>query len=108
MRNKDQRTWIYCYYRPVGNKLIDAIQASDINFKILGAAQLDLCHVAEGKAVGYIKTKTPDWDFLAGMSIVKNAGGKFINKDNNIIASNDSEQVLQKLLAIMNKLISSQ
>lgn len=71
-------------------------------------AQLDLCRVTEGKAVGYVKTKAPDWDFLTGMSIIENAGGKFTNKDNNIIASNGLEEVHQKLLAIMNKLIFSQ
>jgi myo-inositol-1(or 4)-monophosphatase len=67
--------------------------------RVWGAAQLDLCSVANGMSDGYVKMTPPQWDCLAGAFIAKNAGayvststGKDIdwihNHNENIIVSN--------------------
>jgi myo-inositol-1(or 4)-monophosphatase len=43
--------------------------------RILGAAALDLCHVAAGSLEGYIETSIYVWDVAAGGLIVRRAGG---------------------------------
>jgi myo-inositol-1(or 4)-monophosphatase len=44
--------------------------------RILGAAALDLCMVAAGKADGYLETRIFLWDVAAGELIVRRAGGR--------------------------------
>lgn len=47
-----------------------------IGLRRLGAAALDLCYVACGRASGYWEYKLSPWDFAAGKLIVEEAGGK--------------------------------
>ena len=61
-----------------------------------GAAALDLCYIASGKADGFWETKLSPWDVAAGVLILKEAGGKITdfkgNKfnvwENKIVATN--------------------
>lgn len=41
----------------------------------MGAAALDLCHVAAGRVDGYFERSTRPWDVAAGMLLVTEAGG---------------------------------
>jgi myo-inositol-1(or 4)-monophosphatase len=62
----------------------------------LGAASVDLCHIASGIADGFWEFDLKPWDVTAGMIIVKEAGGSiskmkgepFSIFDDQIIASN--------------------
>ena len=62
----------------------------------LGAAAVDLCHVASGKADGFWEFDLHPWDTAAGILIVTEAGGTiskidgapFMINDKQIIASN--------------------
>jgi myo-inositol-1(or 4)-monophosphatase len=86
-----------------GNNLIKKVLDENFNIRILGSAQLDLCKVACGKAVGYMKTLSPDWDSIAGTFILKNAGGKIsIDSLGNVVGSNNQKN-FENLLKIMNK-----
>lgn len=42
----------------------------------LGSAELDLCYVAAGRADGYWEGKLHQWDMMAGVLIVLEAGGR--------------------------------
>ncbi len=46
-----------------------------IGIRRLGAAALDLCYVACGRAAGFWEFTLSPWDFAAGMLIVREAGG---------------------------------
>ncbi len=62
----------------------------------LGAASVDLCHVASGKVDGFWEFDLHPWDTAAGIVIVKEAGGTVSQMDGspfsifnrNIVASN--------------------
>lgn len=43
----------------------------------LGSCALDLCHVAEGVADGYVEEGPQPWDYAAGRLVVTEAGGRF-------------------------------
>ena len=47
----------------------------------LGAAAVDLCHVASGKIDGYWEFDLQPWDSAAGTLIVREAGGKVTKMD---------------------------
>ncbi|WP_239455288.1 inositol monophosphatase family protein [Nocardioides gilvus] len=43
----------------------------------MGSCALDLCHVAEGMADGYVEEGPRPWDWAAGRLVVTEAGGRF-------------------------------
>ncbi|MBA3783069.1 inositol monophosphatase family protein [Nocardioides sp. InS609-2] len=43
----------------------------------MGSCALDLCHVAEGSADGYVEEGPQPWDWSAGSLVVTEAGGRF-------------------------------
>ena len=47
----------------------------------LGAAAIDLCHVASGKVDGYWEFDIQPWDTSAGVLIIQEAGGKVTKMD---------------------------
>ncbi|KAA1261392.1 Inositol-1-monophosphatase [Rubripirellula obstinata] len=61
-------------------KTLSAIEAffeNDIHgIRRMGAASLDLCHVAAGQFGGYFEYHLAPWDFAAGALIVSEAGGQ--------------------------------
>ncbi len=62
----------------------------------LGAASVDICHIASGKADGYWEFRLKPWDTAAGIIIAKEAGAiitqvngqKYSIYDNNILVAN--------------------
>lgn len=70
------------------------------DFRRVGAAVLDLCNIACGRAELYIELKLQPWDYAAGTLIVQEAGGNVtdinqeemkFNKPSSIVASNNKE-----------------
>ena len=47
-----------------------------LGIRRLGAAALDLCYVACGRAAGFWEFELSPWDFCAGKLIVEEAGGR--------------------------------
>ncbi len=43
----------------------------------MGSCALDLCHVAEGSADGYVEAGPQPWDYSAGGLVLREAGGRF-------------------------------
>lgn len=43
----------------------------------MGSCALDLCHVAEGSADGYVEEGPQPWDWSAGSLVLTEAGGRF-------------------------------
>lgn len=73
----------------------------------LGAAAIDLCHVATGQVDGFWEFNLNPWDSSAGVLIVQEAGGLITGMDgsehsvfnNNIVAANPSihSEILKEL-----------
>ncbi|ASS65435.2 MULTISPECIES: inositol monophosphatase family protein [unclassified Paenibacillus] len=86
----------------------DSVAASQVarvagvsrSVRVLGAASLDLCHVASGRLTGFWHDGLYPWDVAAGMlilqesgGVVSNAGGEpFALHDKTLVASNPSLQ----------------
>src|SRR4029077_9908550 len=54
---------------------LDAIMASVVDVRRLGAAALDLAYVAAGRFDGFWEYKLFPWDIAAGLLLVREAGG---------------------------------
>lgn len=65
----------------------------------LGAAAIDLCHVASGKVDGFWEFDLKPWDTAAGVLIVKEAGGTITKMDGSEYSINQ-----QQLLATNGKI----
>lgn len=75
----------------------------------LGAAALDLCYIASGRASGFWEFELSPWDFAAGKLIIEEAGGKVTGKNGErisptgktfVVASNG--KIHQQMLAVLN------
>ena len=83
----------------------EGLKFSDLNMRCRGSTALDLAYVASGRLDGFFQNKTNLWDIVAGILLVKEAGGVVSNIDKydinkiNIKASSDaiSVKMLQKL-----------
>lgn len=71
------------FYYDRGNDMVENLEKIRrflsypiIGLRRLGAAALDLCYVASGRASGYWEYNLNPWDFAAGELIVEEAGGK--------------------------------
>lgn len=80
-----------------------------LGLRRLGAAALDLCYVACGRAAGFWEFQLSPWDFAAGKLIIEEAGGRVsgtrgekvpLTKEYFIVASN--AKVHNKLLEVIN------
>lgn len=71
-------------YNPKTDKILNAAKrvykfSSDL--KRIGPSSLDICMVAEGKAKLYFELDLNIWDICAGILILTEAGGDFIQED---------------------------
>lgn len=57
----------------------------------LGAAAVDLCHIASGKVDGFWEFDLHPWDTAAGLLIVEEAGGKVTKMDGSTYSIYDNE-----------------
>jgi myo-inositol-1(or 4)-monophosphatase len=76
----------------------------------LGAAALDLCYIACGRAAGFWEFELSPWDFAAGKILIEEAGGKVTDKHGEkphltkksfIVASNG--RIHNQMLDVLNK-----
>ncbi len=81
-----------------------------LGLRRLGAAALDLCYVASGRAAGFWEFELSPWDFAAGLLIIEEAGGKVTGsrgervplvKKHFIVASNGI--IHSQMLEVINK-----
>ena len=56
----------------------------------MGSCALDLCHVAEGSADGYVEAGPHAWDYAAGGLVLSEAGGRFELLDGSLALEADS------------------
>ena len=77
-------------------KIIQRLDPKTIRFRILSSAGIETTSVACGRADGYISTGIKPWDVLAGVLLIRAAGGNVTNfegkewtiNDSTIVASN--------------------
>ena len=72
------------YHKELGRALFTSLynvwmEAEDI--RRIGAAALDLCHVAAGRADGMFEHILNPWDIAAGILLIEEAGGKVTDMD---------------------------
>jgi len=60
----------------------------------LGSSALDLCHVACGRLDAMYERLLAPWDIAAGMIIVREAGGRVTDFDNNLIQPTKRTQII--------------
>jgi myo-inositol-1(or 4)-monophosphatase len=79
-----------------------------LGLRRLGAAALDLCYIASGRASGFWEFILSPWDFAAGKLLIEEAGGKVTNKEGQdfdiyqpsfVVASNS--KIHSSMLAIL-------
>ncbi|MBN2484023.1 MAG: inositol monophosphatase [Candidatus Omnitrophica bacterium] len=75
------------FYYNRGEEMIETLENIKSFFKKpilglrrLGAAALDLCYVASGRAAGFWEFELNPWDFAAGKLIIEEAHGKITDK----------------------------
>jgi myo-inositol-1(or 4)-monophosphatase len=64
----------------------------------LGAAAVDLCHVASGKVDGFWEYNLHPWDSAAGILIAKEAGATISKMDSSDYSIFDSELLVSNSL----------
>lgn len=88
-------------------KIIQNLNTKDFRFRILSSAGIETTSVACGRADGYVSPGVKPWDVLAGVLLIRTAGGRVTNfdgkewtiNDSNIIASNG--KIHDKLLDLV-------
>ncbi|SFB43750.1 myo-inositol-1(or 4)-monophosphatase [Nocardioides alpinus] len=58
----------------------------------MGSCALDLCHVAEGSADGYVEAGPQPWDHSAGGLVLREAGGRFDLLDGKMTRDSPSQR----------------
>ena len=66
-----------CLFATGGKKEINP----DLNTRKSGSAALDIAYVAAGRYDGYFQNNLNLWDIAAGIIIVKEAGGKIVDRN---------------------------
>ncbi|MCM8784504.1 MAG: inositol monophosphatase [Candidatus Omnitrophica bacterium] len=105
------------FYYSRGKEMVETLEtikrfhfAKIIGIRRLGAAALDLCYVASGRAAGFWEFELNPWDYMGGKLIVEEAGGRVTGKYGEdiplkkkyfVVASNGL--IHQTILAIINK-----
>lgn len=105
------------FYYSRGKEMVETLETIKrfhyrevIGIRRLGAAALDLCYVACGRAAGFWEFELSPWDFCAGRLLVEEAGGKITDNRGKkvplleksfIVASNG--KIHNQMLEVINK-----
>jgi myo-inositol-1(or 4)-monophosphatase len=65
-----------------------------IGLRRLGAAALDLCYIASGRASGFWEFELSPWDFAAGKLIIEEAGGKVTGKQGQTVRLTEKSYIV--------------
>lgn len=68
--------WYDAELRAVQGRALARLLPRIRDIRRLGSCALDLCHVAEGSADGYVEEGTSPWDHAAGLLIATEAGAR--------------------------------
>lgn len=68
--------WYDAALRAVQGRAVARLLPLVRDIRRLGSCALDLCHVAEGSADGYVEEGTSEWDHAAGLLIAAEAGAR--------------------------------
>jgi len=74
-------------------RLFNRLMAHARAIRRAGAAALDLCYVAAGRADGFWEERLHTWDVLAGLLLVEEAGGKTSRFDGSAVGLTADEVV---------------
>ena len=113
----DKSLLITGFYYSRGDEMIETLQTIKrfflqriVGLRRLGAAALDLCYIACGRASGFWEFELSPWDFAAGKLLIEEAGGKVTRKQGEkvittnksfIVASNG--RIHDQMLSILNE-----
>lgn len=105
------------FYYSRGKEMLETLQTIKrfflkqiMGLRRLGAAALDLCYIACGRAAGFWEFELSPWDFAAGNLLIQEAGGKITGKQGEkvpltkksfIVASNS--RIHDQMLAVLNQ-----
>lgn len=117
VKSLKQSLLITGFYYSKGKEAIQTLEAIKrffaehiLGLRRLGAAALDLCYVASGRAAGFWEFELSPWDFAAGKLIIEEAGGKVTGRHGELIrptgkcfvvASN--AKIHKPMLSVINK-----
>ncbi len=112
----DKSLLITGFYYDRGQNMLNNLEAIKVFFqekiiglRRLGAAALDLCYIACGRATGFWEFNLSPWDFAAGKLLIEEAGGKISGRkgeelgleNSYVIASNG--KIHQEIIRVVNK-----
>jgi myo-inositol-1(or 4)-monophosphatase len=114
--NKDSRLkdslLITGFYYDRGQKMIQTLnQIKEFHFRHvvgirrLGAAALDLCYVASGRASGFWEFQLSPWDFVAAKLIVEEAGGRLTGRHKEEVPLKEKYFIVASNSLIHNKML---
>lgn len=64
-----------------------------VGYRCISCAELAICYVACGKAVGYISQRINIWDYAAGMLIIEESGARIMDSNGKSICLESTNQV---------------
>jgi len=113
----DKSLIITGFYYSRGEEMIETLDTIKrfflkkiMGLRRLGAASLDLCYIACGRASGFWEFELSPWDFAAGKLLIEEAGGKVTGKRGEKIFSNEKSFVVasdgkihEQMLAVLNQ-----
>ncbi len=89
------------FYYDRGDEMIETLdkiklffQKRILGLRRMGAAALDLCYVASGRAAGFWEFELSPWDFAAGKLIIEEAGGTVTDREGNQIPLTEKSYVV--------------
>ena len=56
--------------------VIHSIFQKCVDYRVTGAAALDICYIAAGRGCAFVSKQLAPWDFAGGLAILLEAGGK--------------------------------
>lgn len=101
------------FYYDRGQQMRDTLEniqkffsESILGLRRLGAAALDMCYIASGRASGFWEFILNPWDFAAGKLLVEEAGGKVTNQRGGEVNPNNPSYIVASNAKIHEAMLS--